>query len=151
DVCSVVATEGLEVLHAIGLGLAGRVAHAAHERTGIGYCITPRWPDVVAGARAPAGPGRSVLRGARHAGVFDEDMRRHLEAAFPERAGESPLRLRLLRRGVDLDLFKPLPRPERRSAAQRLARRTELAPRLQGIEWERACIVLGIQHEGDHD
>jgi glycosyltransferase involved in cell wall biosynthesis len=150
DVCRAVESEGIEFLHAVGLGLAGRVACLVHERTGLPYCVTPRWADFGAGDGDRDEIG-VVLREARHVVLFDEDMRRCVEAAFSGRAGESPLRLRLLRRGVDLEAFKPLPRPERRSAAARLAERLELGSRLQGIEWERACVVVCVQHDGDTD
>jgi glycosyltransferase involved in cell wall biosynthesis len=151
EVCQTIESEGIESLHAIGLGLAGRVACLVHERTGLPYCVTPRWADLVAAADAGRDELAIVLREARHVVLFDEEMRRAVEAAFPGRAGESPLRLRLLRRGVDLEAFKPLPRLERRSAAARLASRPDLASRLQGIEWERACIVVCLQHDGDTD
>lgn len=151
EVCRVIEAEGLSVLHAVGLGIAGRVARLVHERTQLPYCVTPRWNDILGDAAHATERDRDVLRQARHVVLFDEDMRRPLEAAFPGRPGESPLRVRLLRRGVDLEFFKPLPRVERRSAAQRLAQRPDLGSRLQGIEWERACVVLGVQHEGDND
>ena len=151
EVCRVADAEGLDVLHAVGLGLAGRVARLVHERSQLPYCVTPRWNDVLGDSARATACDRDVLRHARHIVLFDEDMRRPLEAAFPARTGESPLRLRLLRRGVDLEFFKPLPRMERRSAAQRLALRPDLGSRLHGIEWERACVVLGVQHEGDND
>jgi len=150
DVCRTVESEGIEFLHAIGLGVAGRIACLVHERTGLPYCVTPRWADFAAGD-AGRDELEVVLREARHVVLFDEDMRRCVEAAFSGRAGDSPLRLRLLRRGVDLEAFKPLPRPERRSAAARLAHRPDLASRLQGVEWERACVVVCIQHDGDTD
>ena len=150
DVCHAVEAEGIEALHAIGLGVAGRVACLVHERTGLPYCVTPRWSDFTA-ADAAHDEFDVVLREARHVVLFDEDMRRAVEAAFSGRAGESPLRLRLLRRGVDLEAFKPLPRPERRSAAARLSQRPELASRLRDIEWEKACVVVCVQHEGETD
>ena len=150
QVCDVLQAEGVDVLHAVGLGLAGRVVRLVHERTGTPYCVTPRWSDLI-DRREVSERGRAVLRDARHIVLFDEDMRRSMEAAFPGRAGDSPLRPRMLRRGVDLEFFKPLPRPERRNAALRLCRKPELAARLDGIDWERACVVLCVQHEGDTD
>jgi len=142
-----VRREAIGTLHAIGLDLPGRVARLVSERTGIPYCVTPRATDLhpeVANAQV-----REVLRGARHLVLFDEALRPAVEAAFPIRAGDAPLRLRILRRGIDLELFMPLPRQERGSAAVGLCERPELAARLADIDWGRACVVLCAQHPGE--
>jgi glycosyltransferase involved in cell wall biosynthesis len=144
-----VQRQTIGTLHAVGLGLAGRVARLVQARLGTPYCVTPRAADVAVGDAVEAAYRRDVLRGAQHVVLFDESVRTAMEAAFPVRAGESPLRWRILRRGVDLELFKPVPRPERGSAAVELGTRPELATRLAGLDWKRACVVLCLQHAGE--
>jgi glycosyltransferase involved in cell wall biosynthesis len=150
QVQTVVERESLDLLHAIGAGLAGRVALALQEQSGLPYCVTPRAMDLAA-TGAMHEETRAVLRAARHVVLFDEAWGPAVEAAFPARAGETPLRSRILRRGVDLELFKPVPRQERRGAAARLANRRELASRLQDIDWDRGCIVLCVQDAADSE
>lgn len=148
-VARLVEREGIGTLHAIGCGLAGRVARLVQRRTGAPFCVTPRGRDLR--ELDPSGHDRvrEVLHAARHVVLFDESWLHALEAAFPVRVGESPLRLRVLRRGVDLELFKPVPRQERGSAAAAFGTRSVLGDRLAGIAWERACVVLCVQYGGD--
>jgi glycosyltransferase involved in cell wall biosynthesis len=148
QVHQLVEAQSIGLLHAIGTGLAGRVARAVQDRAGLPYCVTPHAADLTGGPEA-RDEARAVLRAARHVVLFEESWGPAVEAAFPARAGEAPLRWRILRRGVDLELFKPVPRQERRNAAARLAVRPELAQRLQGIDWERGCVALCVQHRAD--
>jgi glycosyltransferase involved in cell wall biosynthesis len=148
-VAQLVDHEGIGHLHAIGCSLAGRVARLVQRRTGTHFCVTPRGRDLRTKDDTVRSRVRDVLHAARHVVLFDESWLHAMEAAFPARAGESPLRLRVLRRGVDLELFKLVPRQERGSAAARLGTDSPLGARLQGIEWERACVMLCVRYGGD--
>ncbi len=148
-VAQLVDREGIANLHAIGCRMAGRVARLVQRRTGVPFCVTPRGRDLRPHDEAARGPVREVLHAARHVVLFDESWLHAIEAAFPLRVGESPLRLRVLRRGVDLELFKPVPRQERGSAAATFGAKSALGARLAGIDWDRACTVLCLRHGRD--
>lgn len=148
-VAQLVDREGIGNLHAIGCGLAGRVARLVQRRTGAPFCVTPRGRDLRTSDDTVRAQVRDVLHAARHVVLFDESWLHAMEAAFPVRVGESPLRLRVLRRGVDLELFKPVPRQERGSAAAAFGTKHPLTARLQGIEWTRACVLLCVRYGGD--
>lgn len=149
QVAELAAREGLTSLHAIGLGLAARVAQRVHERTGVPYCVTPRPADAAGADSDEIERRRAAAQAARCVALFDEDLREPLRAGLLH--GQEPAaRLRLLRRGVDLGWFKPVPQPERPRAAALLDGDAILAARLQGIDWERACVVLCLQPAGAH-
>jgi glycosyltransferase involved in cell wall biosynthesis len=151
QVAHLVEREAIGSLHAIGIGLAGRVVQLVHEQCGTPYFVTPRARDIRRAEAATVERGRDVLRSARHVLLLDEQLRADFETTFATRPGESAPRLRLVRRGVDLDQFKPVPRLERARAAANLDANPVLATRLQDIDWERGCIVLCLQPTGDVD
>ena len=148
-VAHLVDRERIGTLHAIGCDLPGRVARLVQRRTGASFCVTPRGRDLRGSNTAGRDQVQDVLHAARHVVLFDESWLHAMEAAFPVRVGESPLRLRVLRRGVDLELFKPVPRQERGSAAATFGAKSPLTARLAGIEWERACVLLCVHNGGD--
>lgn len=136
EVERLVQREQIGLLHAIGVLLPGRVAQMVHQRCGVPYCVTPHAHELA----APDARMRGVIAEARHVVLFDDAARQPFETAF----GAAPLRLRVLRLGVDLDIFKPVPRRERGEAAARLLARPELAARLQDIDWARTCVLLAL-------
>jgi glycosyltransferase involved in cell wall biosynthesis len=148
-VAQLVEREEIGTLHAIGCGLAGRVARGVQRRTGAPFCVTPRGRDLRTQEDTERAQVREVLHAARHVVMFDESWLHAIEAAFPVRVGESPLRLRVLRRGVDLELFTPVPRQDRGSAAATLGATGHLGTRLRGLDWDRACVVLCVQYGRD--
>jgi glycosyltransferase involved in cell wall biosynthesis len=145
EVAHLVEREGIGMLHAIGSPLAVDVTHAAHERTRTPYLVTPRGEDWARTDAAFQTAARRTLGDARHVLVFDEDVRHALAARFEPRPGEPHPHARVVQRGVDLELFQPLARGERRRVADAIATRPALGARLDGVDWEHACVVLCVE------
>ena len=145
EVSHLIQREGVGVLHAIGSPLAADVAHAIHERARTPYLVTPRGDEWTRADEAFQTLARRALGEARHVLVADEDAGRALAARFEPRPGEPHPHPRALQRGVDLELFQPLARGERRRVADALATRPALGARLEGVDWEHACVVLCVE------
>jgi glycosyltransferase involved in cell wall biosynthesis len=143
-----VARHRITALHAIGLDFPATVAQLLHKRTGIPYYVTPRGSELV-GREDPRFQtrARAALLDAHQVITFDEETRRGLETRFDTRQGE--LKLRVLRRGIDLETFKPLPRRERAELGRKLMNRSGLRTRLEGIDWAHRFLIVAVEPRGD--
>ncbi len=142
---SQIAAHRLTALHAVGLDLAAQVARAVHAQTGLPYFVTPRHPDLCrddGGFRARAA---AALQHTQAVLVFDDRTQRLLE----ERFGVVPAHVEVLARGIDLETFRPLPRPKRVKLAETQLGRRELRARLEGCDWLQSYIVLVAESRED--
>jgi glycosyltransferase involved in cell wall biosynthesis len=135
----------LTALHALGLDLAGRVAHAAHLRTGIPYFVTPRNGDLSRSDSRFRESAAAVVHKAHRVIAFDSIAPKLLQAHLRT----EPQRQSVIPRAVDLDTFRPLPRTKRPQRADMLLGRRDLQPRLEGIDWLRGFIVLAVESRRD--
>ena len=140
-----VTAHRLTALHAIGLDLSAQVARALHAHTGLPYFVTPRHPDLNRGDAAFRARAGAALRSAHSLLVFDGTTPRLVQ----ERFGVLPPRVDVLARGVDLDTFRPLPRPKRMKQAEMLLGRRELRGRLEGLDWLQSFVVLAVESRED--
>jgi glycosyltransferase involved in cell wall biosynthesis len=120
---SVVRGEGIDALHANHAVLMSVVARRVSDAAGIPYAVMPHGsaleyavkPDPRLRAMA-----RDALTDADVVFVIGDEMVRRLTDVFPDLPGLGR-RMTELPLGVDVELFRPIPRGKRRQAAEALA------------------------------
>jgi glycosyltransferase involved in cell wall biosynthesis len=123
------------------------VADRLHKKLHIPYFVTPRGSDLSRDEVLYQTRARVALLNANQIIAFDEETHLRLRSRFDLPA--SPEKTQVLRRGIDLNAWYPLPRHERFAVAGDRLARPEVAAPLDSVQWDRSFVMLAVEPRGD--
>lgn len=141
------ARHRITTLHAIGLDLPSSVAERLHKKLQVPFFVTPRGSDLSRTEVLYQTRARVALLNANQVIAFDEETRLKLRTQFD--LPTSPPKTQVLRRGIDLNSWRPLRRHERAAVAADRLTRPEVAAPLDGVAWDHNFVLLAVEPRGD--